>query len=278
MRLQDLKPEHVRKAVSIYMSIAWRGVAEPKPRFDPQSLEGLTRLDDVFALCDRPDEAEEPHSARYTMRLGNARYPFMKFVVQEYLVDSEYFFSVDTHDDHIMRPGDPEWDQWCELKVYNRELKSLIEDAWEKAELPTHADLRTLAVGLAQVEREDEKRARLLVVDDEKDVCQGLGALLEARGYMIDLAYNGQEVLDRLAEDPLPDLIILDFSMPELDGVQVLRRIRERERTRDIPVLMATASSIDLKNIERANGLLRKPYPRELLIGMVKRLLVGGAV
>ncbi len=255
------------------MRLAWPDSENRKPRFDPAQLEEVTKLDDVFALCERPENSGEGRSARYTMRLGNDHYPFMKMVIQEYLVDREYFFSVDTHDEHIMSPDHPEWDEWCKLKTFNSQLKSEIESEWASESLPTHADLRELAEGLARLEREDDKRARLLIVDDEKDVCQGLGALLEARGYAVELAYDGREVINRLSLDPLPDLVILDFAMPELDGAEVLARIRQDERLASLHVLLATASSIDLKNMQRANGLLRKPYPRDVLIAMVKQLL-----
>lgn len=273
MRLEELTPSHIRRAVRTYLRLAWPDPETRKPRFDPKQLDSVTKLEDVFALCERPQHSGEGHSARYTLRLGNDHYPFMKMVIQEYLVDREYFFSVDTHDEHIMSPDHPEWAEWCELKTFNRELKSKIEAEWAREALPTNVDLRELAEGLARLEREGDKRARLLVVDDEKDVCQGLGALLEARGYQVDLAYDGREVLDRLSVDPLPDLVILDFAMPELDGAEVLARIRADERLSSLHVLLATASSIDLKNMQRANGLLQKPYPRDVLIAMVKQLL-----
>jgi len=273
LRLEELTPSHVRRAVRTYMQLAWPDPANCKPRFDPAQLEDLTSLDEIFALCERPEVGGGGHSARYMLRLGNDQYPFMKMVIQEYLVDREYFFSVDTHDEHIMSPDHPEWAEWCELKNHNRELKTKVEAEWVKESLPTHADLRTLAEGLARLEREEDKRTRLLVVDDEKDVCQGLGALLEARGYAVELAYDGQQVIDRLQLDPLPDLVILDFAMPELDGSEVLRMIRDDERLAKLNVLLATASSIDLKNMQRANGLLRKPYPRDVLIAMIKQLL-----
>ncbi len=273
MRLEELTPSHVRRAVRTYLRLAWPNPKNCKPRFDPAQLENVHTVQEIFALCERPETAGEGQSARYMLRLGNDHYPFMKMVIQEYLVDREYFFSVDTHDEHIMSPDHPEWAQWLELKAFNRHLKSKIEAEWALESLPTHADLRELAQGLARLEREGDKRARLLVVDDESDVCQGLGALLEARGYSVDLAYNGQQVLDLLSIDPLPDLVILDYAMPKLDGSEVLKRIREDSRLSNLRVLLATASSIDLKNMQRANGLLRKPYPRDVVIAMVKQIL-----
>lgn len=273
MRLEDLTPAHVRRAVAMYLELAWPGDGFPRPRVTVRDLEGAHTVKDLFALFERPRRVDNVLLERYTLRLGNARYPFMKFVVQEYLVDEEYFFSVDTHDDLDVRPDNPDYDAWQELKRSNLELKARIEAAWAAAGLPTHNDLRVLAEGLAQVERETRKPARVLIVDDEAEVARGLKALLEARGYEVELFYDGRQVLTRLERDPLPDLILLDYGMPECDGQEVLARLRESPRLRDLPVLVATASSIDLERVPRASGLLRKPYPREVLFAMLRQML-----
>lgn len=273
MRLEEMTPAHVRRAVEIYLDIAWPGSGIPRPRVTLADLSGADTLTEIFARFERPRESAGTLLARYTLRLGNQRYPFMKFVVQEYLVDKEYFFSVDTHDDLDVRADNPDYDAWQELKRFNLDLKGRIESAWSREGLPTNKDLCAIAEGLARLEREDEKRARLLIVDDETEVCRGLGALLEARGYEIELAYDGKQVLERLERDPLPDLILLDYSMPELDGEAVLSRLRANPRLRGVSVLLATASSIDLQHVPRASGFLRKPYPRDVLFAMIAQLL-----
>lgn len=278
MRIEDLKPAHVRRAVAIYLELAWPDGGQAGdgtgPPVQVADLEQAATLPELFALFHRPKSCDERDSfQRYTLRLGNVRYPFMKFVVQEYLVDEEYFFSVDTHDDLAITPDNPDYEGWLELKRYNAELKHQIESAWNAEGLPTNLDLRVLAEGLAQVEREDQKRARLLVVDDETDVAQGVKALLEGRGYQVECAYDGRQVLDRLRDDPLPDLVVLDYAMPEFDGQEVLRRLRQDPRTENLPVLLTTASSIELKDVQRASGLLRKPYAREVLFAMLGQLL-----
>jgi CheY-like chemotaxis protein len=277
MRLEDLTPAHVRRAVAIYLEIAWPGTEFPRPRVSVKDLEGAHTLEQLFERFERVQLREGPLSPRYTLRLGNKRYPFMKFVVQEYLVGREYFFSVDTHDDLEVRADNPDYVAWQELRQHNRVLKGQIEEAWAAAGLPTNRDLRRIAEHLAQFEREGKKRHRLLLVDDEKDVCRGLGALLEARGYDVELAYDGRAVLERLERDPLPDLILLDYSMPELDGEAVLARIRSQPRTAGLPVLLATASSIDLTQMPRATGFLRKPYPREALFPILASMLAKPA-
>ena len=273
MRLEDMTPALVRRAIAIYLDLAWPGDEEPRPRITLADLEDASTIPELFARFEKPRASEESALQRYTLRLGNRRYPFMKFVVQEYLVDEEYFFSVDTHDDLDVRSDSPDYDAWLELKKQNLALKRRIEAAWAREGLPTNEDLRLIAQGLAQVEREGRKPARLLVVDDESQVAQGLGALLEARGYQVELAYDGQQVLDRIEREPRPDLILLDYGMPDIDGEEVLRRVRENPRLADLPVLMATASSISLASVPRASGFLRKPYAREVLFAMLKQML-----
>lgn len=274
MRLEELTPEMVRRAVDIYMQHAWPDAAGAKPRFDPASLQGVESLPELFALCESKSIANEgPLCARYTLRLGNRDYPFMKFVVQEYLVDEEYFFSVDTHDDIEVPVDSPDYAKFQEIRRHNSELKREIESAWHLAGLPTHADLRELAEGLARLEGGQDRRGRLLVVDDERNVARGLAALLSARGYEVEVAYDGKQVLERLEKGPLPDLVVLDYSMPEMDGHEVLDRIRSHAEWSTLPVLLATASEISLAEIQRVSGLLRKPYPREVLFKMVEQLM-----
>jgi CheY-like chemotaxis protein len=267
-----MTPAHVRRAIELYMERAWPPTSAAKPRIDVKKLESATTLESLLAEFELADR-DRNDFVRYAMRLGNQRYPFMKFIVQEYLVAGEFFFSVDTHDNLEVRPDTPDYAQWQALKQFNRELKEEIECAWAAAELPTQEDLRLLCEGLAPVEREGNKRARLLVVDDEKSVAIGLAALLRARGYEVELVHTGEDVLERLAREPRPDLLLLDYELPELDGEEVLDRLRQDPRLVDLPVLMATASSIELERLRRVSGLLRKPYPREVLFKMIRQLL-----
>ncbi|MBI5433316.1 MAG: response regulator [Planctomycetes bacterium] len=114
---------------------------------------------------------------------------------------------------------------------------------------------------------------RLLIVDDETHVCEGIAALLRARGYDVELCFTGEAVLERVASEPLPDLVLLDYELPGVDGEEVLTRLRSDPRTAHLPVLMATASQIDLARLRRVSGLLRKPYSREVLFTMIAQLL-----
>jgi len=272
MRREHLTPAHVRRALDVYLARAWPRGTGTTPSLSLEELRGAADLEQLFGKFERV-EGGGGGLKRYALRLGNERYPFMKFVVQEHLVNGEYFFSVDSHDQLDIRPENPEYDEWQRLKNFNRRLKQEIEEEWDRAGLPTNADLRALMEELARVEREEKKKKSILLVDDEADVALGLCALLRARGYEVELARDGLEALGRLECDPLPDLVLLDYELPQLDGEEVLARLRRDPRTSQLPVLFATASTIDLSRLRKVSGLLRKPYPRHVLFAMIARLL-----
>jgi DNA-binding response OmpR family regulator len=115
--------------------------------------------------------------------------------------------------------------------------------------------------------------ARVLVVDDEADIRTLLRHLLERAGYTVEEAADGRAGL-RAFFASSPDLVILDVTMPELDGWATLERIRDLS---DVPVLMLTARSAEL---ERVRGLTRgaddyvaKPFGRQELLARVQALL-----
>ena len=116
---------------------------------------------------------------------------------------------------------------------------------------------------------------RILVVDDERAVRESLRRALELEGYEVDLAAAGEEALNRLESDGLPDAMILDVLMPGADGLEVCRRLRSRGNR--LPVLMLTARA-EVEN--RVAGLdagaddyLTKPFALEELLARLRALL-----
>ena len=81
---------------------------------------------------------------------------------------------------------------------------------------------------------------RILVVDNEREVLQLVDKMLEGHGYQVTLSVTGNEALDLLREQPF-DLVFLDVMMPEMDGFEVCRRIREIEGLEELPVVFLTA-------------------------------------
>lgn len=113
-------------------------------------------------------------------------------------------------------------------------------------------------------------RANILAVDDEADILKLLEFNLSRDGYNVIVAKDGPEALD-LAEAGRPDLIILDIMLPNMEGTEVLKRLKAAESTRLIPVIMLTAKGEEIDRIIGfelgAEDYITKPFsPRELLL------------
>lgn len=116
-------------------------------------------------------------------------------------------------------------------------------------------------------------RTRILVVDDDQDIRQLLRALLERAGYVVDEAEDGRAALRILFTTP-PALVILDVTMPDMDGYETLERIRDLS---EVPVLMLTARTQELEKVRGlsagADDYVAKPFGRQELLARVQALL-----
>jgi DNA-binding NtrC family response regulator len=111
----------------------------------------------------------------------------------------------------------------------------------------------------------------VLIVDDEAAICESLQTLLEFEGYSVEVAGDGREGLTRIAERPF-DLVLLDFALPERNGVEVLRDIRERDA--ELPVIMITAYGTVENAVNAmqagATNFIQKPWDNEKLLADVR--------
>lgn len=120
--------------------------------------------------------------------------------------------------------------------------------------------------------------ATVLVVDDDPSIQKMLRLNLELEGYAVDSAFDGAQALERLA-CARPDLVVLDVMMPLLDGLEVLRRIRENPATADLPVILLTARSSEDDMWqgwqEGVDYYMTKPFDIDELLRSMDRLLSG---
>jgi DNA-binding response OmpR family regulator len=114
---------------------------------------------------------------------------------------------------------------------------------------------------------------RVLVIDDDEDIRTLVVELLQRAGLDVDQAGDGRSGLRAFHQSP-PDLVVLDVSMPDLDGWQTLERIRDLS---DVPVMMVTARGAELERVRGlqagADDYLVKPFGRQELVARVHALL-----
>ena len=269
MRLAGLTSEMLRTAVTLYQDLAY-GSGRPR-----RGLEIPTDAKAESLLAMFHKETVEPipghPCVRYSLRLGNRNYPFMKLLLQEHLVAGEFFFSVDTHDQMDIKPDYPDYEAFLAVRKFNRELKRGIEASLEAHGLDTAATICRL-LQERKGEMPEACRGLVLVVDDEPDLADAVEVLLQRRGFRTAKAPDGLAGL--VAAVALsPDLVVLDYEMPELDGLEVIARLRANPATQGIPVILASAAKVSMADIRRADGFLAKPFQESLLHDMIDRVL-----
>ena len=119
-------------------------------------------------------------------------------------------------------------------------------------------------------------KPKILVVDDEPDAVELIEFNLKAAGYDVVTATDGEEALKR-ARSVMPQLIILDLMLPEVDGLEVCKILRRDPRTAGVPIIMVTAKAAEIDRVLGlelgADDYVTKPFsPRELVLRIRKLL------
>jgi two-component system phosphate regulon response regulator PhoB len=116
----------------------------------------------------------------------------------------------------------------------------------------------------------------VLIVEDEAPLLTLLRYNLEKQGFRVDEAADGQEALLRVAE-ARPDVMLLDWMLPSLSGIEVCRQLRRRTETRDLPIIMVTARTEDQDAVRAldigADDYIAKPFAMEHVIARIRALL-----
>ena len=117
----------------------------------------------------------------------------------------------------------------------------------------------------------------VLVIEDEVDLAATLEYNLKTEGFSPRVATTGRQGLEAALAEPAPDLIVLDLMLPDVSGTEICRRLREHERTRDIPVIMCTAKGAEIDRVVGfevgADDYVVKPYSVRELILRIRALL-----
>lgn len=125
--------------------------------------------------------------------------------------------------------------------------------------------------------RRQGERYAVLFVDEDVDICALVARLLGEEGFDVELANNRTEIVARLRRLPLPDLVLLDVHMPDVNGFDILQRLKTHPSLKAVPVIMLTAEATR-EGVMRglaggADGYITKPFTREKLVRGVKAVL-----
>src|SRR5438094_6498218 len=127
---------------------------------------------------------------------------------------------------------------------------------------------------------QDSMASKVLIIEDEQGVVHLLRARLEPEGFQVIAAYDGQAGL-RAVTEARPDLLILDLTLPGLDGFEICRRIRQQPETARLPILVLSGRTEEVDKVVMldlgADDYVTKPFNTKALVARVKTLLRRGS-
>lgn len=252
MRLEELSGTLLVEAVRVYLELAYpRDYRQRQKKavtwnHTPHKTELLGVLRDEGLR----------HGARrhrYTLRLGNERYPFMKLCLEEWVEPDEYFLFVDTHDELEISPGDPDYEAWNALRNYNLQLKEAIEAAWHRRHLPTLKQAESMLPC-----KPGSKTA--VVGENARYEGELVSALLKEGGFRTTLTDDPQR-LKSLVEKRRPKLAVINSFVGEVPGRILAQHLKE-QHGRSLKVVMLLARSDHDGHGVEADYALNKPVTR----------------
>lgn len=122
------------------------------------------------------------------------------------------------------------------------------------------------------------KKMRVLVIDDSEEEVKALAKVLEKAGYEVLAAYDGGEGIS-LAQQEMPDLILMDIVMPELNGFQATRQLMRDERTCNIPVIVLSVKNEEIDRVwamkQGARAYVNKSREHRTLFNTINQVMAG---
>ncbi len=114
------------------------------------------------------------------------------------------------------------------------------------------------------------KNYTVLIVEDSIVVIKFLAVVFKNAGFRVKTASDGFEALEKAIKDDI-NLIVTDLNMPQMDGITLLKNLKENEDTKKIPVILMSSNTPDKKEISGSYAFLQKPFKESEIIGIAKK-------
>jgi CheY-like chemotaxis protein len=161
--------------------------------------------------------------------------------------------------------------------LFERSHKAAVPPSWIERFYESLALGASVGEAVSRANRgatRQDRRAAVMIVDDDADVREALGECLRAEGFEVHLAVDGKHALDTLKLGAQPSVIFLDLRMPVLSGYEVLNALRSAPQWRSIPVVIVTAEhETNARDLEGAFAILRKPTNLDAVLAIAQRAI-----
>lgn len=128
---------------------------------------------------------------------------------------------------------------------------------------------------------DEEKKCKVLLVDDDVQILRSLRVYLELENYQVETASDGKEALEKIQEVK-PEIVVLDIMMPEMDGFEVLEKMKQDKSMKGVPVIMLTAKGQDVDVVKGyemgALSYMTKPFNLNELVENIELVLNTDAI
>lgn len=154
-------------------------------------------------------------------------------------------------------------------------VKEIIEKLGGKIELKADPNETCFSLYFPAIDKSNNSRFKILLAEDDESVSEVLADLLDSHGYKVSLAVTGYEVLN-LMKDKEFDLLLIDKKMPEMDGIECIKKIRETNQ--NLPIILASGSQIDIVENDaenlKINKIIKKPYQFPEILSAIEKLSI----
>ncbi|MDK2821832.1 MAG: hypothetical protein PWP31_1797 [Clostridia bacterium] len=117
--------------------------------------------------------------------------------------------------------------------------------------------------------------AKVLIIEDNPSISLILKEILSTEGHTVNTVVDGYSALEKLKETPLPDIVLLDYFMPGMNGQDFIKEMRTKPSLKNIPVIVVTGADLSLEDFQKddCQAIIKKPFDLNEVVEKVKNLL-----